>query len=199
MLQLLRSCAAASSAGGSSRQFIPQLSLLAPAVGGDAATTAVAAAAAQGQLLGNSGCHQLQQQRGAAAKKKAAATKKPVKKGQQATSSKKQKQKMDSKPFDDKDPLMQKLVAMLVPAQEPQRYTPEQREAATAAVKAFRQEHNRQHQAWSADMRTKLRLKLAALKALPPQLRAAAQEEDLTPFPLTRHFLYDSPPDAYKN
>jgi hypothetical protein len=165
----------------------------------DAGLPATAAAAAQGQLLGSSTSHQLQQQRGATTKKqKAAANKKTPKKGQQLTG-KKIKQKMDSKPFDEKDPLMQKLIAMLVPAQEQQQYTSEQIEVLKAAGKAARQEHNRQHQAWSADMHVKLRLKLAALKALPPHLRAAAEEEDLTPFPLTRHFLYDSPPDAYKS
>lgn len=153
-------------------------------------------AAAQGQLLGSSGSHQLQQQRGAAAKKKAPAGK-GAKKGQQQPA-KKSKQKMDSKPFDEKDPLMQKLVAMLVPAKEPQKLTPLQQQAARDAFSAFRQQHNRQHAVWAADMREKLALKAAALKALPPDLRKAASEEDHTPFPLTRHFLYDSPPDSYK-
>lgn len=169
---------------------------------------AAAAVAAQGLLLGGGGSsswnpaqhHQLQQQRGAAAKKKATASGKKgaAAKGKQQAGGKKQKQKMESKPFEEKDPLNQKLIAMLVPGAEPlRRPLPQQRAAAAAGLQYLRQ-HNQRHQAWAADMRTKLSLKLAALKALPPDLRAAAEEEDLTAFPLTRHFLYDTPPDAYK-
>jgi hypothetical protein len=180
-------------AGSISKQFAPPVSLLAPAIAdvGPSAT----AAAAQGQLLGSSS-YQLQQQRGAAAKKKTPAAGKGAKKGQQQ-SAKKQKQKMESRPFDEKDPLMQKLIAMLVPAEQPQDL-PRQQRAAAAAANAIRLHHNKRHQVWAADMRVKLGLKTAALSALPPDLRAAAEQEDLTPFPLTRHFLYDSPPDAYK-
>jgi hypothetical protein len=194
---LLRACGAV---GSLSRQCVPQLSLLAPVIAGDGGLLSSSSplAAAQGPvLLGSGSSHQLQQQRGAAAKKKTPAAGKAAKKGTQATA-KKQKQKMDTKPFDDKDPLMQKLVAMLVPAREQQLYSPQQQRAVRAAGRELRLQHNARHQAWAADMRTKLALKTAALKALPPDLRKAAAEEDLAPFPLTRHFLYDSPPDAYK-
>lgn len=192
MLQLLRGAA------GNAKQYAPVINLLAP-VAAEAGPAATGRSAAHGQLLGNSSSHQLQQQRGAA-KKKAQATGKAAKgkKGQQQPA-KKQKQKMDSKPFDEKDPLMQKLIAMLVPAAEQLPRTADvQREAAARALE-YRRQHNKQHKAWSADLRTKLALKTAALRALPPDLRAAALEEDLTPFPLTRHFLYDSPPDSYKS
>jgi hypothetical protein len=177
------------------QQLAPHVSLLAPAIAdvGPSAT----AAAAQGQLLGSSSSnYQLQQQRGAAAKKKTQAAGKGAKKGQQQPA-KKQKQKMESRPFNDKDPLVQKLIAMLVPAEQPQEM-PRQQRAAAAAANALRLHHNKRHQGWAADLRVKLGLKKAALSALPPDLRAAAAQEDVTPFPLTRHFLYDSPPDAYK-
>jgi hypothetical protein len=176
------------------KQLLPQLSVLTPAIA-DAGPTATAASE-QCQLLASTSSYQLQQQRGAAAKKKTQAGK-AVKKGQQPAG-KKQKQKMETKPFDEKDPLMQKLVAMLVPAAEPVPRTHQQQRAAAAAAFQYRRQQNLRHMAWSADMRKKLALKAAALKALPPDLRAAAAEEDLTPFPLTRHFLYDTPPESYR-
>ena len=47
---------------------------------------------------------------------------------------------------------------------------------------------------------TKLKLKLAALKALPEELRAHAMIEDLTPPPLTRRIPTLTPPvPEYKN
>ena len=47
---------------------------------------------------------------------------------------------------------------------------------------------------------TKLKLKLAALKALPEELRAHAMVEDLTPPPLTRRMPTLTPPvPEYKN
>lgn len=177
---------------------MPQLSLMAPVIASAGPLSSSSPPAAHGPLLlGSGSSHQLQQQRGAAAKKKTPASGKGAKKGQQAPA-KKQKQKMDTKPFDDKDPLMQKLVAMLVPAREQREYTPQQHRAVAAAVRELQRQHNVQHQEWAADMRIKLALKTAALQALPPDLRKTAAEEDLAPFPLTRHFLYDSPPDAYR-
>ena len=50
------------------------------------------------------------------------------------------------------------------------------------------------HRAWQADMTTKLKLKLAAVAALPPHLRAAAEVPDLEPFPLNREMWTDTPP-----
>lgn len=190
MLQLLRS--ACGMAPSSSSSCVASL----------ATPLIVTKSAAQGQhlpLLASSSSHQLQQQRGAAQKKKAQAQGKTAKKGQQSTGGKKQKQKMDSKPFDDKDPLMKKLIAMLVPAAEQLPRTAAEQQAAAARALSYRRQHNKQHMERSADLRTKLALKTAALQALPADLRAAAMEEDLAPFPLTRHFLYDSPPDSYKD
>ncbi|KAF6254696.1 hypothetical protein COO60DRAFT_1539281 [Scenedesmus sp. NREL 46B-D3] len=145
---------------------------------------------------------QHQQARGAkaAAKKKAASAKGKGQKGKQLV--KKQKQRMESKPFDDKDPLMQKVIAMLVPpaaAQQPAPRSDEQQQELVARAKQYSRQKMQEHALWQADLGMKLKLKKSALQALPPELRAAALQEDLTPFPLTRHFLYDTPPDSYRD
>ncbi|WIA32126.1 hypothetical protein OEZ86_002976 [Tetradesmus obliquus] len=145
---------------------------------------------------------QHQQARGAkaAAKKKAAPAKGKNQKGPQAA--KKQKQRMDSKPFDEKDPLNQKVISMLVPpaaAQPPAPRSAEQQQEMVARAKQYSRQKMQEHAQWQEDLCMKLKLKKAALQALPPELRAAALQEDLTPFPLTRHFLYDTPPDSYRD
>lgn len=50
------------------------------------------------------------------------------------------------------------------------------------------------HRAWQADLSTKLKLKLAAVAALPPHLRAAAEVPDDEPFPLNRQMWNETPP-----
>lgn len=52
----------------------------------------------------------------------------------------------------------------------------------------------RQHRIWQADLSTKLKLKQAALAALPEQLRAAAKVPDLSLFPLNRNVWRETPP-----
>eukprot|EP00882_Tetradesmus_deserticola_P013001 GHRQ01013785.1.p1 GENE.GHRQ01013785.1~~GHRQ01013785.1.p1 ORF type:complete len:174 (+),score=62.29 GHRQ01013785.1:78-599(+) len=143
-----------------------------------------------------------QQARGAkaAAKKKAAPVKGKNQKGKPVV--KKQKQRMESKPFDEKSPLMQKVIAMLVPPSAAQQAAPrseEQQLELVARAKQYSRQKMQEHAQWQADLGMKLKLKKAALQALPPELRAAALQEDLTPFPLTRHFLYDTPPDSYRD
>ncbi len=119
---------------------------------------------------------------------------------------KQQKQRMESRPFNDKDPLMQKVLALLAPpnsfvdaAEVAARRSPEEAAEVMARQKEYSRRKMAEHRAWLADMSTKLKLKRAALSALPPSLRAAAAAEDLTPFPLTRHFLYDTPPESYRD
>lgn len=151
---------------------------------------------------------QMQIVRHAAAKGK----KQAGKGGQQAkgkkgapTTSKKSRMRMESKPFNDKDPLNQRLIAMLAPAATGRpagaaAAAPAEEDAeAQQRLKEFTRQRMREYVAWRRDLHNKLRLKQAALAALPPELRAAAAEEDTTPFPLTRHFLYDSPPEAYRD
>ncbi|GBF91402.1 hypothetical protein Rsub_04142 [Raphidocelis subcapitata] len=114
---------------------------------------------------------------------------------------KKQKQRLDVKPFDDKDPLLQRVVALLAPQERPPppSEAPEAAAEARARAKAYSAAKMREHQAWRADLHGKLQLKRAALRALPQELRAAAEEEDLAPFPLTRHALYETPPESYRD
>ncbi len=52
----------------------------------------------------------------------------------------------------------------------------------------------KEHRAWQADLTTKLKLKLAAVAALPPHLRAAAEVPDDEPFPLNRRMWTLTPP-----
>ncbi|KAL6765067.1 hypothetical protein V8C86DRAFT_2460644 [Haematococcus lacustris] len=52
-------------------------------------------------------------------------------------------------------------------------------------------------QAWQRDMQVKHQLQLSALLALPPSLRKAAETPDMSPFPPSRNFMFDTPPAAY--
>ncbi len=56
-----------------------------------------------------------------------------------------------------------------------------------------------EHVALQKDLAKRLWLKHEALRALPMELRAAASVPDLAPFPLCRHFLFDTPPAAYRD
>lgn len=51
----------------------------------------------------------------------------------------------------------------------------------------------RQHRAWQAGLSAKLKLKQAALEALPPHLRAEAAKPDLALFPLNRQIWRETP------
>ena len=74
--------------------------------------------------------------------------------------------------------------------------------AATAEGAARAREYSRlklaEHGAWQQDIKRKVGLKLAALTALPEELRAAAAAEDSEAPPLARNALFDTPPTAYK-
>lgn len=51
-----------------------------------------------------------------------------------------------------------------------------------------------EHRQWQADVTTKIKLKAAAVAALPPHLRAAAEVPDDEPFPLNRQMWSETPP-----
>jgi len=134
-----------------------------------------------------------------------------AKKGAAAASSKKKgKQRIEAKPFNDKDPLLQRVISMLVPqdsaaaTQQQQAafkaaQTPESLAAARARAKEYSRRKMLEHHAWRTDLHAKLQLKAAAVAALPAGLREAAMVEDLEPFPLTRHALYETPPEGYRS
>lgn len=52
----------------------------------------------------------------------------------------------------------------------------------------------RQHREWQTDLSTKLKLKQAAIAALPPELREAALIPDDTLFPVNRQIWTETPP-----
>lgn len=61
-------------------------------------------------------------------------------------------------------------------------------------AKEYSRRKMREHKAWQRDLSTKIKLKDAAIAALPPHLRAAAEVPDLEPFPLNRHIFMETPP-----
>ncbi len=65
---------------------------------------------------------------------------------------------------------------------------------ARLTVPPLRRAQMAQHRAFQADLVAKLRLKNAALEALPEALRAAASAPDYTPFPARRSIPMETPP-----
>jgi hypothetical protein len=61
-------------------------------------------------------------------------------------------------------------------------------------AKEYSRQKMRQHRAWQAEFMTKVKLRDAALAALPESLREAAMAPDLTPFPSTRQVWMETPP-----
>jgi len=103
-----------------------------------------------------------------------------------------------SKPFDEKHPLNQRLVAMLLPPRpRPLEESEQQRLEAAERERRYALMRRREFNAWRGDLSQKLALKRAALAALPDALRVEALREDLAPFPLARNALFDAPPSAY--
>lgn len=61
-------------------------------------------------------------------------------------------------------------------------------------AKEYSRRKMQEHREWQADLTLKLKLKNAAVAALPPHLRAAAEVPDLEPFPLNRQMWTETPP-----
>uniref|UniRef100_A0A7S1SH10 Large ribosomal subunit protein mL40 n=1 Tax=Tetraselmis chuii TaxID=63592 RepID=A0A7S1SH10_9CHLO len=60
--------------------------------------------------------------------------------------------------------------------------------------KEFSRKKMAEHRAWQKALSEKLRLKLAAIEALPVALREHAASDDFEPFPLNRWVATDTPP-----
>ncbi|KAI3435926.1 hypothetical protein D9Q98_001984 [Chlorella vulgaris] len=60
--------------------------------------------------------------------------------------------------------------------------------------KEFSRRKMQQHREWQTDLTAKLKLKNAAVAALPPRLRAAAEVPDDELFPLNREMWTETPP-----
>lgn len=72
--------------------------------------------------------------------------------------------------------------------------SPEELEDAARRAKEYSRLKMREHRLWQADLTTKLKLKRAAIDALPPALKAAALEPDTEPFPVNRLMWTTTPP-----
>jgi hypothetical protein len=72
--------------------------------------------------------------------------------------------------------------------------SPEELEDATRRAKEYSRLKMREHRLWQADLTTKLKLKRAAVDALPLPLKAAALEPDTEPFPTNRLVWTTTPP-----
>lgn len=78
---------------------------------------------------------------------------------------------------------------------EPEKLSDEDIQAFAAKAKVYSQKKMAQHREWQRDINQKIRLKRAALAALPEGfLRDEASKEDLTLFPLKRHSPFLTPP-----
>lgn len=105
-----------------------------------------------------------------------------------------------STPMNAKDPVLQRVVSMYEhPETKKLEESPEQKQQNAARAKEFSRLKLAEHVEWQKDLQRKMQLKAAALAALPPQLRESAEKEDLTPFPTVRSYLYDTPPEAYRD
>jgi hypothetical protein len=138
--------------------------------------------------------------RGLAAKAKGkGAGRNAPKKNVKQQGGKKAKLRIESVPFNDKDPHLMRIINMLTPVTA--RTAPSSSTGSDPQLSARAREYGwrcrREHLERLTDLGTKLYLKRAALQSLPRKLRAMAMVEDLRPFPLTRNFLYATPPTAY--
>ena len=102
-------------------------------------------------------------------------------------------------PFNDKDTFTQRVISFLLPAAEERALV--ESEAEKAAGRARWLEYDRhclqEHMAWQATISGRLALRMAALRALPPELQEHARQPDLTPLPPARNVYFDAPPTAY--
>lgn len=97
--------------------------------------------------------------------------------------------------FSDKKGKMQVLIDALSPPQTKREFTEEELLDAAARAKEFSRQKMRQHRAWQAQFMAKVKLRDAAVAALPNQrLRDAAMTMDLTPFPSNRQVWVETPP-----
>lgn len=97
--------------------------------------------------------------------------------------------------FSDKKGKMQVLIDALSPPQKKREFTEEELLDAAARAKEFSRQKMRQHRAWQAQFMAKVKLRDAAVAALPNQrLRDAAMTMDLTPFPSNRQMWVETPP-----
>ncbi|KAI7841899.1 hypothetical protein COHA_004428 [Chlorella ohadii] len=93
------------------------------------------------------------------------------------------------------DSRLQKVLKMLEPREvEEIEISAEDYAEGVRRSKEYSRRKMQEHREWQTDLTTKLKLKLAAIAALPPHLAAAAQVPDDELFPLNRQMFNDTPP-----
>jgi len=94
-----------------------------------------------------------------------------------------------------RDKRFQTLMKTLTPAEIPDvQRTPEELAEAKQRFKLYSRNKMAEHRAWQKDISRKIELVQLALAALPPHLRAAAEQIDNTPFPANRLVPTTTPP-----
>lgn len=89
----------------------------------------------------------------------------------------------------------QDLIEMLSPAAREVDRTEEELADAAARAKEYSRQKMKEHRAWQKQFMIKVKLRDAAIEALPTEeLRAAARMPDLTPFPSQRQVWVETPP-----
>ncbi len=89
----------------------------------------------------------------------------------------------------------QALIDMMSPAEGDVTWTEEELADAATRAKEYSRAKMREHRAWQKQFMTKVKLRDAAIEALPTEaLRAAARAPDLAPFPSHRQVWLETPP-----
>lgn len=89
----------------------------------------------------------------------------------------------------------QDLIDALSPGKDDVTWTDEELADAAARAKEYSRQKMHEHRQWQKQFMTKVKLRDAAIAALPTEeLRAAARTPDLTPFPSQRQVWTETPP-----
>ena len=89
----------------------------------------------------------------------------------------------------------QALIDVMSPGDQDVTWTDEELADAAKRAKEYSREKMREHRAWQRQFMTKVKLRDAAIEALPTEvLRAAARAPDLSPFPSHRQVWMETPP-----
>ncbi len=89
----------------------------------------------------------------------------------------------------------QALIDMMSPGEEVVSWSEEELADAAKRAKEYSRQKMREHRAWQKQVMTKVKLRDAAIEALPTEaLRAAARAPDLSPFPSHRQVWLETPP-----
>ena len=103
------------------------------------------------------------------------------------------------------NPKVQRVLEMLMPPSQqagpggPPKRSRKDQEEYDRRCKEFEEKKALEQEAWVAASNERLKLARAALKALPPDLRAKAEVPDMSYFPPNREYLFHTAPSTYDN